>query len=148
MDILKRGIIAFVFFTAALWFISGAMEMNGGAFPRNPSWLFVKGLRDFFTVLAAIVFGVPAIIFVVAYFSAFKTRPEASTPYKTDPVDYRVQQEAYAQQRVMDETLAKEKKQIELEPRKQVTEKHQQQELIRKKSRSAEAANNEALRDF
>lgn len=135
--------------TLALWLISWAMIENGSANPRNPSWVFVKELKNIFSVVSAIGFGLSAVIFVAVHFSSieFSNHSEPQPPERSVE---EIQQERETQKirREQATAIAEEKKRMELETQNRQYEERKKQEELRKKSRSADAANQEALREF
>lgn len=137
-----------MFFTTALWFISWAMEANGSAHAWNPAWGFVKGVRDFMTMVAAVGICVPVVLFIVMQASELQTHRREDQKAHEDYQQSQIEREAAQVRREKEAAQALERKRIEVENRKQEYEERLKQEALRKKSRSAEAANIEALRDF
>lgn len=135
--------------TLALWLISWAMIENGSANPWNPSWVFVKELKNIFSVVSAIGFGLCAVIFVAVHFPSIEssnhTEPQ---PTVRSPQEIQQERETQKIRREQAAAIAEEKKRMELETQNRQYEERKKQEELRKKSRSADAANQEALREF
>ncbi len=135
--------------TLALWLISWAMIENGSANPWNPAWAFVKELKNIFSVVSAIGFGLCAVIFVAVNLPSigFSNHSEPRPPERSVE---EIQQERETEKirREQAAALAEEKKRMELETQNRQYEERKKQEALRKKTRSADAANREALREF
>ena len=56
---LKRLCISYLGFTASLWLIAFGMDADESAYPENPAWQLVSGLRFYFTLplVAALAIG-------------------------------------------------------------------------------------------
>lgn len=149
LDFFKRGIVSFLFMTLSLWLISWAMIENGSANPWNPAWHFVRGLKDFFSSMAAVGFGLAIVIFIAAHLPSieFSNRAEAK-PLVRSPEEIKQEREAAILHREQMAAVAAENKRIEIERQNREYEESQKQEELRKKTRTAEAANREAMREF
>lgn len=149
MDFFKRGIVSFLFMTLSLWLISWAMIENGSANPWNPAWHLVLRLKGIFSNVVVIGFGLFILMMIAAHLPSIEhsNRKEPKPPVRS--LD-EIKQEREAENLRLEQmaAVAAESKRFEIDRQNREYEERQKQEELRKKSRTAESANREAMREF
>ena len=148
MDEFDRGIIAYVGFTASMWFVSWGMYMNGDAFPENATWVFIVLIRNIFTALGIMYFIASEIV-------AHHKEQERQERERAEEGREKLKREELERKSVIWQ-IEEEQRQKEHEARskKEKEEKIRQQEELRKnetikrQTRSAEEAAEDVLNSF
>ncbi|MBL7688201.1 MAG: hypothetical protein JNJ49_09205 [Bdellovibrionaceae bacterium] len=148
MDFLKRGLIAYVGITAALWLMSFAMIDNGAAWPRNPAWQLIVGLRSLFTWAGIVTVGFFAVLSVLTLIGeSQQRRHEEAERLRHGEIDRRRSEDAQ-RQRESDEAERRRQETRERKRAKEEREYCEFKERQQKRTRSAETATQDALDDF
>lgn len=152
MNLTKRLLIAYVWMTGGLWFISWGMAENGADTIRNPVWPMIVGVRNFLTWIA-----VGTIASGVLFFLAMEalSRYEKAQDEKQKAIERAKEREA--EQKSRDEYYRKEaerareereRKRLEQEKRLEAQRIAEEKDRQQKQMRSAEEAAESALNDF
>ncbi len=154
-DVLKRLVVAYLGFTAALWVISLAMIESGSAHPRNYAWVIVSNLRFYFTaplVLALAVAVAACLFWFVKDAKELQQKADegltlaAQERKEREERNRRSEEEARA--KAMHETARLAREKVEQAAAKRRVEEKQRQKAIERQTRSASAAAEHALDDF